>query len=74
MKKTTKFLLALGFASLCLTDCQPQIEYKEVEVQPKPKTIPATAKTTDLVKINLQNVTGFGTRIGASAPETIESI
>lgn len=70
MKKTTKFLLALGFASLCLTGCQPQIEYKEVEVPPKPKTISKDAKSTDLVKINLTGITGFGTRIGADAPKT----
>ena len=72
MKKITKYLLTLCVTAVFLTGCknEPAIEKENENKWGRDPVDLSSAKTTDLVKINIKDAKGFGTIWGGNAATT----
>ena len=71
MKKTKKLLLAFCAAAICLTGCNNGMQEEEKPAASSESKISLSDKSSsELIKINIKDVTGFGTIWGANAAKT----
>lgn len=70
MKKFSKYLLALGASAVFFAGCQNESAIENENKWGRDPVSLSNAKSTDLVKINIKDVKGFGTIWGGNAATT----